>query len=71
MPFLDFKCRECGKIFSDLVFNINRDKVKCPECKGEDIKRWYEGKSFMGVLGGDGGGSCEGKSCSGCSGCSN
>ncbi len=69
MPMLDFKCTKCGTRFEELVFSYNKDSVRCPGCKSGDLTRVYEGK----CLGGGGksrSASCEGKSCSGCSGCS-
>lgn len=69
MPILDFKCTKCGARFEELVFSYNKDRVRCPSCKSGEVAQIYEGK----CLGGGGksrGSSCEGKSCSDCSGCS-
>ena len=63
MPFLKFKCEECGKVFDELVSLSEMDKVKCPDCKGK-VERAYEGKCP-----GPASGSCGGN-CSCCSGCS-
>lgn len=61
MPLIDYKCEKCGNSFFEIVKNEN-DKVVCPKCKSEDVKREYKGKYF------GKGGNCSG-SCSSCPGC--
>jgi putative FmdB family regulatory protein len=70
MALLDFQCNKCGKKFEELVFGGNWDKVKCPECGSNDLKRIYEGKCYFGMSGSpSGSGGCSGSSCCSCSGC--
>ncbi len=72
MALLDFKCNECGEKFEELVFGGNVDKVRCPRCGSNDLKRIYEGKCYFGISGSSSGsGGCSGSSCLSCSGCSN
>ncbi|MBM7582504.1 putative FmdB family regulatory protein [Caldicoprobacter guelmensis] len=72
MALLDFKCNECGEKFEELVFGGNVDKVRCPRCGSNDLKRIYEGKCYFGISGSSSGsGGCSGSSCRSCSGCSN
>ena len=68
MPMLDYRCRDCGRKFEELVFSHNRDKVRCPACGSGALDRVYEGKCLFGSPKG-GGQACSGK-CSGCAGCS-
>lgn len=60
MALIDFKCKECGKEFFEIVLSGD-DKVTCPECKSTNVERVYKGKYY-----GKGGG-CSG-SCSSCGG---
>ncbi len=43
MPMINFKCRDCDTKFSELVYSYNKDKVRCPNCKGK-VEQIYEGK---------------------------
>ncbi|MDP4144868.1 MAG: zinc ribbon domain-containing protein [Bacillota bacterium] len=62
MPLIDFVCYKCGKEFFQII-NGNAEKVTCPECLSENVKRVYKGKFYS-----KNGTKCSG-SCSGCSGC--
>lgn len=64
MPLLDYKCKKCGKEFSELVKNC-ADDVLCPVCKVK-AERVYYG-SVCGAFGKKNSG-CSGN-CSGCKGC--
>ena len=67
MPLLDFKCKDCGYIFDELVRSSeNIDEVVCPKCAGKNLMRVYEGKCYGSI--GTGGGGCTGH-CATCSGC--
>ena len=61
---LDYECKKCGKVFSELVGSYD-EPVLCPICK-EKAERIYYGK-ISGSFGKKGGG-CDGdcKNCSGC-----
>ncbi len=65
MPMYDFKCRDCGKHFEELVSVSGRDQVRCPDCGGE-VSRVYEGTCAFGAK--KGGSSCAGN-CERCAGC--
>lgn len=72
MPTYDFKCLECGHLFSEFVALKDKDKVRCPVCGGKVSQRFT---GFLYVRKGKGegsgtsGGSCSGGSCSSCRGC--
>lgn len=34
LPLYDFRCRECGHAFTELVTWERRGEVRCPECGG-------------------------------------
>jgi putative FmdB family regulatory protein len=38
MPLFNYKCEKCGKQFEELVRSCS-EKVACPECKSEDVKK--------------------------------
>ena len=64
MPFLQYKCPKCYKIFDELVKSY-LDEVKCPDC-GEVALRDYSGDMFSAT--GKPTKKCSGncKTCSGC-----
>ena len=43
MPIFDFECRECGNKFDLMIFNADKDKVKCPKCTSNNIKQLLSG----------------------------
>ncbi|BCV22832.1 FmdB family zinc ribbon protein [Moorella sp. Hama-1] len=71
MPTYDFKCNDCGHLFSQFAAIKDRDKVRCPECGGKVSQRFtgflYARKGDPGAS--STGSSCSGGSCSSCSGC--
>lgn len=64
MPFLQYKCKECGKHFEELVAK-HTDKVSCPECGGDTV-RDYTGTVYSAT--GKQSKTCTGncKTCGGC-----
>lgn len=62
MALLKFRCKECGKVFDELVSPTLMEQVKCPDCGGK-TERAYEGKCIRAGQGG-----CSG-SCASCAGC--
>ena len=64
MPFLQYKCKACGKKFDELVKSY-LDEVKCPHCGGKTA-RDYSGEmlSATGKQSKKCSGNC--KTCSGC-----
>lgn len=71
MPTYDFKCLECGHLFSEFVAIRDKEKVRCPVCGGKVSQR-FTGFLYArkGGESGASGGGCSGGSCSTCSGCS-
>ena len=41
MPIFEFKCKNCGEKFEKLVFSTDKDKIKCPKCKSEDVSKVF------------------------------
>ena len=64
MPLLQYKCKNCGKKFEELV-RVYTDKVVCPDCGGE-TERDYSGAMYSatGMTSKKCSGNC--KTCSGC-----
>ena len=64
MPFLQYKCNQCGKRFEELVAK-HTDKVICPDCGGE-TSRDYTGTVYSST--GKPSKACTGncKTCGGC-----
>lgn len=44
MPLYEYICRKCHKKFDEVLTVKEHDlkKVRCPECKSEDIERIFE-----------------------------
>jgi putative FmdB family regulatory protein len=40
MPIYEYRCRECGRRFEELVMNSSR-KVACPDCDSERVEREF------------------------------
>lgn len=64
MPLLQYKCKNCGKSFEELVKKFD-DQVLCPDCK-EIAVRSYSGEMYTQT--GKSVKKCSGdcKNCSGC-----
>jgi len=41
MPVYSFVCRNCGEEFTKLVAIKDKDGVRCPGCKGDDLKQLF------------------------------
>jgi len=40
MPLYDYRCRECGHRFEELIFNWDEDdEIACPNCSARDTER--------------------------------
>lgn len=63
MAIVDYRCKECGRAFFEIVNKVN-EKINCPECNSISVERIYKGKYY------GKGSSCGGNCSSGCSGCS-
>lgn len=64
MLILQYKCKNCGKKFEELVQKFD-DMVKCPDCGGESARN-YSGNVFSAT--GTKSKKCSGncKTCGGC-----
>ena len=47
MPIYEYHCEMCGKDFEKLVFKGDTEKVKCPCCGTEDVKKLISAGCFM------------------------
>lgn len=65
MPLLDFRCRQCGRQFEELVYGNDREKLACPACGCKEIDQVYQGKCYTGKTSS---GACTGH-CATCPGC--
>jgi len=41
MPLFEFICKKCGKKFEQIVFSVNKEEIKCPECKSNEIEKQF------------------------------
>ena len=41
MPMFDYRCRNCGNKFEELVFTVSTpdSEITCPECQKNDSER--------------------------------
>ncbi|MDD3581815.1 MAG: zinc ribbon domain-containing protein [Desulfobacca sp.] len=73
MPIFEYRCRDCGKVFEQLVFGSD-PTVECPECHQSNVEKLMSacaakvGFKFTSASGG--GGSCAGCTATSCSSCS-
>ena len=67
MPSYDLVCQNCGNKFSVFCSISQKDQQMCPQCKSTNLHQRFTAVNIGGKKGG--GGSCSGKSCSGCAGC--
>lgn len=49
MALLDFRCRDCGENFFEIVRTGDRNKLLCPKCKSKNIEQVFEGSSSFGT----------------------
>ena len=70
MPIFEFCCDKCGREFEELVMSSS-EKISCPECKSEDVKKLMSTASFKssGNFSSSTGSSCSGCTSSNCSSC--
>ncbi len=52
MPIFEFVCKDCERIFEELVFGFNTDGVLCPSCGSEQVRKKMS--TFASKSGGDG-----------------
>jgi putative FmdB family regulatory protein len=64
MPIYEYRCSKCKEEFEALVFG-SREKVACPQCKGDKVERLMSACGFR-----SGGSFTPSSGSSGCSGCS-
>ena len=48
MPIFEYQCSQCNKTFEKIVFSGDKEKIECPECKSDDVKKKVSATSFMG-----------------------
>ena len=71
MPIYEYKCEDCKKDFEVLVFG--NQKVRCPECNSDNIKKKFSvfgmsgvEKPFAGSSGGCSSCGSKGSTCASC-----
>lgn len=65
MPIFEYRCLKCKKKFEKLI--LKDEKVECPECGSEDVKKLISSFSSPNAQGGSLCSSCSASSCAGCS----
>jgi putative FmdB family regulatory protein len=64
MPIYEFRCRDCGKQYEELV-SLDVDRLPCPDCGSENTSRMISLFSASGTSSpaGRGGSNCATASC--------
>jgi putative FmdB family regulatory protein len=71
VPIYEFKCKECGSEFEELVFG-SAEGVACPKCESSAVERlmsafaFKSGEKFVPSGGASGCTSCHASSCASC-----
>ncbi len=47
MPIFEYDCQDCGHNFERIVFSEKQERITCPKCKSERIKRVISSTSFI------------------------
>ncbi len=74
MPIYEFKCKECGNEFEELILGRDTDNISCPKCNSSEViqlmslcKTKVSGNSLpIGTASSGGCSSCSGGNCSSC-----
>ena len=48
MPIYEYSCEKCGSNFEKLVFAGDKEKITCPCCNSDQVKKMVSCVSFMG-----------------------
>ncbi|MCX7832204.1 MAG: zinc ribbon domain-containing protein [Actinobacteria bacterium] len=64
MPIYEYRCLKCNCKFEKLV--IKEEKVVCPHCESDDVKKLISSFSSPNAASGSACASCTVSSCSGC-----
>lgn len=51
MPMYDYRCKECGHVFEELVFSrkLADSEIVCPQCKTRNSERLLSAPSIGGT----------------------
>ncbi len=49
MALLDFKCKNCGENFYEIVNSSKKNEIKCPKCGSKDVNQVFQGSSSFGT----------------------
>jgi len=68
MPIYEFRCKDCGEVFEELI--LGKEEVKCKKCGSSKVEKLMSAPAFKcdGSFKGSGGkcSGCSGGSCSSC-----
>ncbi len=68
MPIFEYRCKNCKKIFEELVRN-KEQVITCPECNKSDVEKLMSASVQIGGESKGGGSSCSSCSSGNCSHC--
>lgn len=54
MALIDFKCKDCGEKFFEIIKISDKDKVQCPKCGSREVEQVFEGTASFGANTGKG-----------------
>jgi len=71
MPIYEFRCKECGEVFEELVLGKSGENITCHKCGSKEVEKLMSTIAFKceGAFRGSKGSacaSCRGGNCSSC-----
>ncbi len=57
MPIYEYRCRECGGVFEELILRASdEEELVCSHCRSRDVERLLSAVATLSSAGGGGGG---------------
>ncbi len=50
-PMFDYRCKDCGHVFEQLLATHKTEPLPCPKCKSKDLERLITGPRHFQIKG--------------------